>query len=119
MEYCGGDLKTVTCKIQKEMLTNALASCEETQSSEMQVQQKSKRGMIQVFLEQIFKLNTREEAIKLTEILLKRYKGNLYKRHIERKVTNKQLPKENKVLKRGLFTLYNRFCVNKMLKYSK
>ena len=37
---------------------------------------------------------------------------------LERKVKNNQLPKENKVLKRGLFILYNRFCLSKTLKYS-
>lgn len=96
------------------MLTNALNSCEEPQPSEIQMQQKSKRGMIQVFLEELFKLNTREEATKLTEIFLKRHKGISCIPHIERKVIDKQLPKENKILKGGLFTLYNRFGVIKI-----
>jgi len=83
--------------------------------SEMQVE-KSKKGMIETFIEQLVSTKTREEAINLTETLLKQYKGKAKNKCLEykkeSKVMNKEMFKENKVLKRGFFILYNRYNVS-------
>ena len=81
----------------------------------MQVE-KSKKGMIETFIEQLVSTKTREEAINLTETLLKQYKGKAKNKCLEykkeSKVMNKEMFKENKVLKRGFFILYNRYNVS-------
>lgn len=59
---------------------SVLASCEEPKGFDvlpvkMQVQRTTKKTLVHYFLEQLSKVQTREEAEQLTELFLKRYKG--------------------------------------------
>lgn len=55
------------------MFAEALGTCEE-QCDAMQVE-RSKRGIIEAFLEELGRARTRDEATRLTEKMLKGYKG--------------------------------------------
>jgi len=92
----------------------------EDRKMEVQVPQpKPKRSnLIQLYLTKMEKVQNRDEAYKLTELLLKRYKTNVVLNVDKMEDTTSDLDKQNKVLKKGMRILTGRYaqlqqCVQK------
>lgn len=82
-----------------------------------------KHDLIRLFLDQLGRVTTRDEAERLTELFLERYKGTVCsqsanKTILEQKNANKDNSdseaalKQNKLLKRGMRILYGRYNVS-------
>ncbi len=58
-----------------EMVDQSEPHEEDSKNHSVRMNRRSKRDLIAIFLDQLVGVRTREEAARLTELLLERYKG--------------------------------------------
>ena len=117
LNCCNKNIKAASAMIQRERLEKLTISDQQMEDKKTDalpmVGLKQKRSsIIKVYLDRMEKVQNREEAYKLTELLLKRYKGDLKSGEAEKMndtTTGASQERENKVLKKGMQILVQRY----------
>ena len=106
LTYCNMNVKSASILLQNQVLNSYSQQAEEKKLDVPTEKRKKRTSLIQLYIDSISKAQNYEEAAKITELLLKRYKEILKP---EKMNTEDDCADQNRILKKGMRILIQRY----------